>query len=128
MRTEEFYLLGCLQPNKSLRRKPYIRTRQRVPVLDRKVVEASLIDTQPKRSVRFPVKKDLNPLVSTSSMEWSLVSVFWDFGSQVWRKQARKVDILDGDLCKSLFGYQAGYPRSTVNIERGGAGRRNRTE
>ena len=58
LRTEEFHPLGCLQPNKSLRRKPYIRTWQRVPVLNHEVVEASLIDTQPKGSVRLSVEKD----------------------------------------------------------------------
>ena len=56
--TEEFHLLGCLQPKKFLKRKPYIRTRQRIPVLDSEVVKASLINTQPKRSVRLLVEID----------------------------------------------------------------------
>ena len=52
--------------------------------------------------------------------------VLGEFGSQVRRE--RKVGILDGDLCRSLLGYQAGYLRSMVNIEQGGAERRNGTE
>ena len=57
-RTKKFHPLGCLQPNKSLKRKPYIRTRQHVPVLDSELVEASLIDTQLKESVRLLVEMD----------------------------------------------------------------------
>ena len=69
-------------------------------------------------------------------------SVLGEFGSLVRRE--RKVGILDGDLCRSLFGYQAGYLRSDVNylglhpgqalqlqtsnIKRGGAGGRNGTD
>ena len=47
-------------------------------------------------------------------------SVVGEFGSQVRRKHVYEVGILDGDLCKSLFSYQAGYLRSTgrMNIER----------
>ena len=51
--------------------------------------------------------------------------VFREFGSQVQRE--REVDILDEDLCRSLLGYQAGYLRSTVNIEWGGAAQHNGT-
>ena len=55
-------------------------------------------------------------------------SVLGEFGSQVRRE--REVGILDGDLRRSLLDYQAVYLRSTgrVNIERGGAGRRNGTD
>ena len=48
-------------------------------------------------------------------------SVLGEFGNQVLKE--REVGILNGDLCRSLLGYQAVYLRSTrrVNIERGGA-------
>ena len=53
-------------------------------------------------------------------------SVLGEFGSQVRREHVREVDILVGDLCRSLFDYQAGYLRlpQRVDVERGGAGRR----
>ena len=56
------------------------------------------------------------------------LSVLGEFGNQVRRE--REVGILDGDLRRSLLDYQAVYLRSTgrVNIERGGAGRRNGTD
>ena len=40
-------------------------------------------------------------------------SVLGEFGRQVQREHVREVSILGGDLCRSLFGYQAGYLRST---------------
>ena len=57
-------------------------------------------------------------------------SVLGEFGSQVRREHVREVGILDGDLCRSLLGDQAGYLRSTgrVNIVRGGAELRNGTD
>ena len=36
-------------------------------------------------------------------------SVLGEFGSEVRRKYIHEVDILDGDFCRSLLGYQAGY-------------------
>ena len=50
-------------------------------------------------------------------------SVLGEFGSQVRKERVREVSILGGDLRRSLFGYQAGYLRSTgwmdICIERG---------
>ena len=43
------------------------------------------------------------------------LNVLGEFGSQVRRE--RKVGILDGDLCRSLFRYQAGYIGSTSSRE-----------
>ena len=54
-------------------------------------------------------------------------SIFGRFGSQVQRKHVRKVDILDKNLCKSLFSYQAVYLKSKrrMNIKRKGVGQHN---
>ena len=57
-------------------------------------------------------------------------NVLRQFGNQVRRKPVRKIQILGKDICRGLFGNQAGYLRLSqrVDVEWGGAGRRIRTD
>ena len=46
-------------------------------------------------------------------------SVFGELGSQFWRKNIREVQVLDGNLCRGLFGNQAGYLRPPGRVDIG---------
>ena len=79
----------------------------------REVIEASIIDTHPKGFVRLLVKMDGSPyrwlgwsdkLVGINQLNRIVVdlNVLGQFGSQVRRKHVSEVEILDGNLCRSL--------------------------